>query len=137
MKTRLLKTGKQFLLAILFIVVFSSCNHTRPQKLENLPMKEQLIEDILVEMYLLEGKTKVYLYQTTPDSLKVWVNNEVEQLFKRYNTNYKQFSDSYFHYMGDALMSKKIMTNVTNRLILLQTEQIGNSKQIDSLNKKK
>jgi hypothetical protein len=136
MKTGLLKTRRSpFLLTVLFIFILFSCDYIPLQKKEKPPLDKQTIEDILTEMYLLEGKIRIYMYHETPDSLKIWVNNEMSQLFKRYNTTYKQFTNSYLSYMGDdSEVAKKIMSNITNRLILLETEQKKNTKQLDTLN---
>lgn len=136
MKTGRLKAGRKYILWTVFLVlVLCSCEHIPLQKKEKPPLDKQTMEDILTEMYLLEGKIRVYIYHESPDSLKIRVSKEMSQLFTRYNTTYKQFTDSYLFYMGeDAEIAKKIMSNITNRLILLETEQKNNTKQLDTLN---
>jgi hypothetical protein len=136
MKTGLFKSGKQYILTVFFAFVLVSCHYTPLQKQHSPHLDKQLVEDILIEMYLLEGKIRVYIYHETPEELKVRVSDEINQLFKRYNITYKQFTDSYSYYMGDdAETAKKIMSNITNKLIVLQTEQTNNIKQVNTLNK--
>jgi hypothetical protein len=137
MKTGLFQLGKRYILTIFLVVALLSCNYNRPQKQEKLPLDKQLVEDILIEMYLLEGKVSVfYIYQETPEELKIRVSNEINQLFKRYNISYKQFTDSYSYYVGgNAETAKKLMSDITNKLIVLQTEQMNSIKQVDTLNK--
>ncbi|MDR2409692.1 MAG: DUF4296 domain-containing protein [Bacteroidales bacterium] len=136
MKTGLFNSGKQYLLTIFLVFVLVSCHNTHLRKQEKASLDKQLVEDILIEMYLLEGKIRVYLYHETPEELKIRVNNEINQLCKRYNITYKQFTDSYAYYMGDdAETAKKMMSDITNKLIMLQTEQMNNTKQTDTLNK--
>jgi hypothetical protein len=135
MKSGILKSGKPFLLTIFLTFVMSSCNNIHLQKTEKQYIDKQIMKDILIEMYLLEGKIKVYIYHETPDKLKIRVSDEINSLFKRYNITYKQFTDSYSYYMGDdAETAKKIMSDITNQLIVLQTEQMRNIKQVDTLN---
>ncbi|MDR0604951.1 MAG: DUF4296 domain-containing protein [Bacteroidales bacterium] len=136
MKTGLFKSGKQYILTIFFVLVLVSCHYTPLQKQEKPPLDKQLVENILIEMYLLEGKVRVYIYHETPEELKIRVSNEINQLFERYNITYKQFTDSYSYYMSDdAETAKKIMSDITNKLIMLQTEQTNKTKQVDTLNK--
>jgi hypothetical protein len=140
MKITFLKTGKYryLLMTLFFAPVLFSCNHPLLQKQGKPPLDKQTVENILIEMYLLEGKIRVYLYQETPENLKIWVNSEINKLLKKYNITYKQFTDSYSCYMGDdAKTAKEMMSNITNRLIILETELKRNTKQTDSLNNQK
>jgi len=64
------------------------------------------------------------------DELKIWVNVEMNNLFKKHNVDYNQFEDSYIYYMTDKKTSKKIMENTVNRLVKLQAEQVQTIKQV-------
>jgi hypothetical protein len=81
-------------------------------------------------MCLTEGEMKVLIFNHPIEELKIWMNTKMEQLFKQYHTDYYQFTESFTYYMSDTKTSKKIMEDVTNRLIKLQTEQTEKDKEI-------
>ena len=115
---------------LLIILFFISCNNKSTIALpENLVSKE-IIEDVLVEMYLIEAEMRVRIVNEPLDELKIWVNVEMNNLFKKHNVDYNQFEDSYIYYMTDKKTSKKIMENTVNRLVKLQAEQVQTIKQV-------
>ncbi len=120
-------------LPLIFLVCISSCNRTAVQKPSETLLSKQVVEEILVEIYLIEGKMKVLIYNESAEKIRIQVNDEMKNLFKRYNTNYKQYTESYSYYMGDASVSKEMMSDVIDRLVFLQTEQVGNANPKDSL----
>ena len=115
---------------LLIILFFISCNNkstTAPP--ENLVPKET-IEDVLVEIYLIEAEMRVRTVDEPLDELKVWVNVEMNNLLKKHNIDYDQYTDSYIYYMADKKVSKKMMENTVNRLVKLQAEQVKTIKQV-------
>ena len=129
----MLKSGRFFLIMIILLGSFVACNRTAMKKPSVGLLSKQLVEDILIEIYLLEGRTKVIVYYESTEKARMRLNYEIKKIFEHYNTNYKQFVDSYSYYMGNAAISKKMMSDLTNRLIVLEAEQTENTKLIDSL----
>jgi hypothetical protein len=118
MKIRLI-----FTLLVLGVSVFSCMNKASSPPKHILP--KHVMEDILVEMCLIEGEMKVLVFTYPIEDLKTRMNTKMEDVFKENNTNYDNFTESFSYYMSDSKSSKKIMENVTNRLIKLQTEETG------------
>ncbi len=111
-----------FIISLLCLSVFSCENTSSTTPPENILTKET-VENILLEMYLIEGEIKVLIHNHSIEELKIWMNIKMEELYKEYHTDYSQFTESFTYYMSDTKISKKIMEDVTNRLIKLQTEQ--------------
>jgi len=108
-----------------------SCNRTGMGKPSERLLSKQEVEDMVLEIYLIEAKSSVLVFNMPLDSVRVQLNYEMKDLFKRYNTTYTQFKSSYLYYMGNASVSKKMIANITNRLIVLETEQTKNDKPIN------
>ena len=116
------------------LLISLSCNRTDIKKTSEQPLlSKQQVEEILLEVYVIEGKARVLIYKEHADKVRLLLNYEMKSLFERYNTNYKQFFDSYSYYMANASVSKKMMSDITNRLIVLEAEQIEKNKLVDSL----
>ena len=126
------KIGKYYLAAAMLLISFS-CNRTDIEKSEQPLLSKAQVEEILLEIYVIEGKARVLIYKEHVDKVRMLLNYEMKSLFERYNTNYKQFFDSYSYYMANASVSKKMMSDITNRLIVLEAEQIEKNKLVDSL----
>lgn len=118
MKIRLI-----FILLIFGLSVFSCKNKTSSPPKDILP--KHVVENILVEMCLIEGEMKVLVFNHSIEELKVRMSTQIDEVFEEYNTDYENFTESFSYYMSDNKSSKKIMEDVTNRLIKLQTEETG------------
>ena len=116
----------------LFVILFFSCSRTAVKKPSEQPLLGvQVVEEMLLEIHLIEGKARVLIYSESAEKVKSLLNYEMKNLFERYNTTYKQFTESYSYYMGDASVSKKMMSDITNRLIVMEAKQTKNKKLED------
>ena len=115
---------------LLILLFFASC-HKKPIIVppENI-VQIETIEEMLVKMYLIEAEMRVRIVNEPLSDMKTWVNLEMNNLFKKHNTTYIQYIDSYTYYMTDKKISKKIMGNAVNRLVKLQAEQVQAIKQV-------
>jgi len=116
-------------IAAMLIFISFSCNRADVQDI----LSKQQVEDILLEIFLIDTKAKVIIFNEPADKVRMQLNYDMKNLFEQYNTNYEQFMGSYSHYMKDASISKNMMSNITNRLIVLEAKHTGNIKLIDSL----
>ena len=115
---------------LLIILFFISCNNKSTiVPPENLISKET-VEDVLVEMYLIEAEMRVRIVNEPLSDLNIWINIEMNNLFKKHNITYQQYADSYTYHMTDKKNSKKTMENAVNRLVKLQAEQVKTIKQV-------
>jgi hypothetical protein len=130
-KTRAIFLFLQMAATLLFIS--SSCNRTEVGKPSGNLLNKQQVEELLLEVYFIESKARVLIYNESAEKVKMQLNYEMKTLFERYNTSYQQFVNSYSYYMGDASVSKKMIADITNKLIVLETEQTKNNKSADSL----
>lgn len=121
-----------YLTAIIFVSISFSCHRGDGKKQTNL-LSKQVVEDILLEIYLIEAKAKVIIFNEPADKIRTELNHEMKNLFQQYNTNYEQFINSYSYYMSDSKISKKMMSDITNRLIVMEAKYTGNTKLIDTL----
>ena len=127
-----LRVGK-YLIVAFFVCISFSCNRFNLFESSNSFLSKEQVEDILLEIYLIEAKAKVMIFSEPAEKVRIQVNRDMQHLFEHNNITYKQFIDSYSHYMKDVATSKKMMTNITNRLIVLEAKHTGNIKLIDSL----
>ena len=121
-----------YLITIIFVCISFSCQRGDEKKQSNL-LSKQVVEDILLEIYLIEAKAKIIIFNQSTDKIRMELNHDMKNLFKKHNTNYEQFINSYSYYMSDGKISKKMMSDITNRLILMEAKYTGNTKLIDSL----
>jgi hypothetical protein len=136
--TSILSKAGTYYLAAAMLLISLSCNRTDMKKTSEQPLlSKQQVEEILLEIYVIEGKARVLIYKEHADKVRLLLNYEMKSLFERYNTNYRQFFGSYSYYMADASVSKKMMSDITNRLIVLEAEQIEKNKLVDSLKNNK
>jgi hypothetical protein len=105
------------------MLLFSCNSSLSVPKPEEPLLEQQTVEDIILEFYLIDAEAKIRIYNEPVTMIRTDLNNRMTALFKQHNTNYKQFTSSYVYYMSDADVAGKIMSNVVNRLIKLQTEQ--------------
>jgi hypothetical protein len=68
----------------------------------------------------------VLIYTEPSEKVRQVLNYEMKKMFERYGITYPQFLESYSYYMGDAVVSKKIISNITNKLIVLEAEHSKN-----------
>lgn len=123
-----MKIRTYFIISFLCLSVFSCKNTSSITPPKNILTKET-VENILLEMCLTEGEMKVLIFNHSIEELKIWMNTKMEQLFIQYHTDYSQFTESFTFYMSETKTSKKIMEDVTNRLIKLQAEQTDNHEE--------
>lgn len=116
-------SDKWLVVSSFFILLFISCDRTNMKKPSEHLLSRQQVEEMLQEVYLIESKANVLIFNLPTDSVRMLLNYEMKSLFKQYNTTYTQFKDSYSYYMGNASVSKKMVADITNRLIVLEAEQ--------------
>ena len=110
--------------SLLIILLITSCgNRLMIAPPENI-VPEEKIEDVLVEMFLIEAQMRLRIGNEPIDELKTWLNVEINNLLKKHNIDYKQYTDSYIYYMADLEVSKKMMENAVNCLLRMQAEQV-------------
>ncbi|MDR1878531.1 MAG: DUF4296 domain-containing protein [Bacteroidales bacterium] len=112
-----------YILSCCAMLLFSCNSSLSVPKPEEPLLEQQTVEDIILEFYLIDAEAKIRIYNEPVTMIRTDLNNRMTALFKQHNTNYKQFTSSYVYYMSDADVAGKIMSNVVNRLIKLQTEQ--------------
>jgi hypothetical protein len=122
---------------IILLSLSVACQHSNTMlKPTGTLLENQDVENILLELYLIDGQARVRIYNEPVNKIREWLNSEMKNTFKQHNTTYKQFTDSYSYYMANAETSKKMMTNVINRLIKMQAEQVETNRKIDSVTNK-
>ena len=114
----------RLVVSCVFVLLLFSCNRTGMKKPSEHLLSRQQVEEMLQEVYLIESKANVLIYNFPTDSVRMLLNYEMKNLFKQYNTTYTQFKDSYSYYMGNAAVSKKMVADITNRLIVLEAQQV-------------
>ena len=57
----------------------------------------------------------------------------LNKIYKKNNTDHKQFMTSYSYYMNDTDLSSKIMENIINQLVELQAKEETKQKEKDSI----
>jgi len=112
----------RFIILFFIFQFLFSCNRTELKKPSEHLLSKQQMEEMLQEVYLIEAKTNVLIFNIPVDSVKMLLNYEMKSLLKQYNATYTQFKDSYSYYMGNADVSKKMVADITNRLIVLEAE---------------
>jgi hypothetical protein len=119
----------RFVVSIFIILLLLSCNRTGMKKPSEHLLSKKEMEEMLLKIYIIEAKANVLIFNIPVDSVKMLLNYEMKNLFKQYNTTYTQFKDSYSYYMGNAAVSKKMVADITNRLIVLEAEQVEKQKK--------
>ena len=134
MRKTLIYSGKWLVVMLLFSF---SCSRIAVKKpFEQALLSKEQVEEMLFDIYLIEGKARVMIYNESAERVRLLVNYEMKKMFERYNTSYQQFTESYSYYMGDESVSQKMVSNITNRLIVLEAEQTKKNKLVDSFKRK-
>jgi len=120
-------------ITVVVLCLFLSCHRNDVKKPSGHLLSKQQVEEMLLEIHIIEGKARVIIYNESSEKVRLVLNYEMKKLFERYHTNYQQFTDSYAYYMSDAAVSKKMIADITNKLIVLQTEQSKNNTLTDTL----
>ena len=98
------------LVALLLTLGLFSCSSNNPKGI----LDEEKMTEVLQEVMLLEN-----YYQTkygSPSVYKEALDSSVEVVYKRFNTNKKQFSKSFDYYAQDPELFKKIQARIIENL---------------------
>jgi hypothetical protein len=99
-----------FLISILSLFFIFSCSSNDPKGI----LDEEKMTEMLQEVMLLEN-----YYQSkygSPSVYKAALDSSVEVIYKRFNTNKKQFSKSFDYYAQDPELFKKIQAKIIENL---------------------
>ncbi|MDD2688206.1 MAG: DUF4296 domain-containing protein [Bacteroidales bacterium] len=113
---------KTISILLLSVFVVLSCSRTYEKTSPKDLIPADIMEDILVDMYVLEASVRNCITANKKDSLPQWIAQEMNVILRKRNIHYDQFESSYSYYMGNEKKSQKIMENVVNRLIEKETE---------------
>jgi hypothetical protein len=98
------------LVALLLTLGLFSCSSNDPEGI----LDEEKMTEVLQEVMLLEN-----YYQSkfgSPSVYKAALDSSVEVIYKRFNTNKKQFSKSFNYYAQDPELFKKIQAKIIENL---------------------
>lgn len=107
-------------MSLLFMVV--ACKHYKVAKPKHLMPKAD-VEEMLYQMYIIEGKARLLRMDSSTMLLREWTNEEVNALLDSFHVDYPTFKANMDYYFTDEEQAKAIQMNITNRLLQKQAQQ--------------
>lgn len=129
-----------FIAVGLFFLLCTSCENDKPkmkiEKPSNL-LERKTFEAILWKFYLIEGDVRFQIRSANFDSLRTRTTAEMNELYRKNNTDHEQFMKSYAYYMNDPILSEEIMKNIVNQLVEIQAKEEAKEREKDSATRQK
>ncbi len=107
-------------MCLLFLVV--ACKHYNINKPKQL-MTANDVEEVLYQMYIIEGKARLLRMDSSNWVLRRWTNEEVNALLDSFHVDYPTFKANMDYYFANEEQAKAIQMNITNRLLQKHAQQ--------------
>ncbi len=107
---------KKVLIIVAVLLLGMACQRMKAEKPKNLYSQTE-IEQILHDIYLLEGEYRIRQMDTSVVNKKEWLHKEMNRIMENHHIQYNDFKDNLNYYMSNDEIAKGMLKKITEQMI--------------------